>query len=283
MYKIAVVVNENIPEQLDIFLKTFKKVNNDDDIVYTFIITSTKFIKQYSGCQHDLLVPYKNDHRLGFLNELDKILAEKFDLVVVAYDMILCRKSMIDWFKKLINYTDSKWEICGSAITPPMFPLSLCQDVDFSPFIPKEYVTIDSGFYILNPKTVFTDNAEFASQIISGDRYDLLDELVFNIRYNAKIVNQLICCNAVAYISDFSNVKNANMNLYYEPATDNACWYFLDEYYDNASDILKHDIRSFFKKAWPKKVIEKRAKELLLNQNIVVSKSESKEIHFIKL
>lgn len=283
MYNIAVIVNENIPEQLEIFLKTFREINKSDLIDYTFIITSTRFIRKYEGCRHELLQPYKNDHRLGFLNKLDQILTEKFDLVIVSYDMIFCRRSIVAWLTNLIEYTDEPWELCGSAITPPMFPLSMCQTIEFAPLIPKEYVTIDSGFYILNPRTVESDNAEFASQIITNDRYDLLDELVFNIRYDKKIVNQLICCNAIAYIDNLEDVKNANMNLYYKPVKDNTCWYFLKEYYDHASAAMQHDIKSILRTCEARLSIQQRSKESLMTQNIVVARLDKEEIYFTKL
>lgn len=284
MYNITVVVNENSPEQLDIFLKSFEEVNKSDLINYKFIVTSTNFIKHYTGCRHELLEPYKNDHRLGFLSKLDEILAYKPDLVVVAYDMILCRKSMADWFISLIKLGDS-WEMCGSALTPPKFPLKLCQSTDFLPVMPSCYVTIDAGFYMLNPQTVETDNAEYAIAVMGNDQYDLIDELVLNIRYNKKIVNQLICCNASAYVDNYEDVKNALVNLYYGGIIQSDSWYFLEEYYNRASKLLKHDIEPIFDKRLPKPIIAAKTKERLLAQHMAVSllNSATNEINITKL
>lgn len=283
MYNISVVVNENTPEQLEIFLKTFREVNKSNLINYTFIITSTGFIRHYEGCQHRITVPYKNDCRLGFLYQLDQILAEKPDLVVVAHDKIFCRKSMADWFIKLIEYTDEEWELCGSAVMPPAFPLGLCQSVEFAPVIPQEYATLDCSFYIINPKNVESNNAEIAAQIVANSQYDLIDELVFNIRYDKKIVNQLICCNSVTYVNELDNVKNVNMPFYYEPLPNNSYWYFLDEYYKLASPVLQHDLRSFFKTVTSKEMIQHRSRGLLIAQNITVSQMVQEEINVTKI
>lgn len=284
MYNITVIVNENNPAQLSVFLKTFKQVNQSDKINYKFIVTSTKFITQYDGCQHEILTPYKNDHRLGFISKVDQILAAKPDLVVIASDMIMCRKSMVDWFTSLIEYTDSGWELCGSALMPPQFPLVLCQEEDFAPVTPDCYITIAAGFCILNPKTVQADNAEYALQLIGDDKYDLVDELVLNVRYSKKIVNQLICCPSDAFLTDFDKVKNALINLYYNDPVAPDSWYFLNEYYNYADDALKHDIKPHFVKLKNRKLIIDRMKEKLMNQHIAVSffESGSSKVNFTK-
>ena len=62
--------------------------------------------------------------------------------------MIMCRKSTVDWFTSLIEYTDSGWELCGSALMPPQFPLVLCQEEDFAPVMPDCYITIAAGFLL---------------------------------------------------------------------------------------------------------------------------------------
>lgn len=275
MLKVTVVVNENIPNQLELFLKTFKEQNSSDNIEYTYVITSTGFIRTYEGCEHRLIKPFNNDIRFGFVHILDELIAQKPDLIIIASDQIVCRRSI----SPLLQYLSvvENWEICGSAGSPGYFPMSALLS-DPPAYIPLDtYMHINFRFCILNPKKLFTDNADYAQSIVMDDQYDFIDELTFNLRYTKKFVNQLICCQSTSYLLDFDRIYNYVVDIYYDHGVDDN-WYFLDECYEIAEGDLRHDIKPFLKKRIPKSITAAMSKQRLLEQHVTVMYTDVSDI-----
>lgn len=258
MKNIIVLIYVRIPEQLTIFLESFKRVNNSGKFNYTFILVENNIKYDIDGCVGETLDQYDCDVRFRFLKKIDEVIAKQPDLLVIADERCFCRNSSEDIFEKLIAL-DNGWQIYGTPINPTFPVMHAVNNFD----IAQVYAHINFELAILNPKTMNTCNTEDADDLIPDDLNLYVDRALLNIKYNKKIIDAEFLSSDQCFAIDESSdaIRNICVDIFdiyayrYEKNPLIQSRVFLDEYMQYATGNVLDKCKEIKKTTPPKSII----------------------------
>lgn len=251
MKKVIVLVYDSHPYQTELFVETFRKVNTGcyGRYSYEFKIVNSTTDYDCRVKEVEKLAEVNGTYRWSFLQKLDDIISNgDCDFIIVADGRNFCINTIENVLNELL-YTDD-WELCGDCCVPS-FDLVFSSNYEV---VKNNFVFINFGFAILNPKQMKSNNVELAMELVPDDVSDFPDRIGMNLIYDKKIIECGLCIDNHAHCPNIRHYRHTDvLNVLMDLNTDvedsetgnmNFAHYFIDKYLDASTGELRRYILS---------------------------------------